>query len=68
MRGQVTEDIYIRKKLERLGYLRLPDWFQGFDAYKQGSKFSVSRKGGKYLTTFYDPDLISIRLISLPGG
>jgi hypothetical protein len=68
VRGQFIEDIYIQKKLERLGYVGLPDWFQGFDAYKQGSKFSVSRKGGKYLTTFYDPDLISIKSHEPPGG
>jgi hypothetical protein len=68
VRGQFIEDIYIEKKLERQGYVGLPDWFQGFDAYKQGSKFSVSRKGGKYLTTFYDPDLISIKSHEPAGG
>ena len=68
VRGQFIEDIYIEKKLQAQGYVGLPDWFQGFDAYKQGSRFSVSRTGGKYVTTFYNPDLISIKSYEPAGG
>jgi hypothetical protein len=68
VRGFFIEDRYIEKKLQWQGYVGLPDWFQGFDAYRQGARFTVSRKSGKYVTTFYDPDLISIKSHKPRGG
>jgi len=68
VRGFFIEDTYIEKNLQYQGYVGLPDYFQGYDAYKQGARFSVSRAGGKYVTTFYDPDLISIKSYEPKGG
>ncbi len=69
VRGQFIEDIYIDEKLRPRGYVGLPEWFEGYDAYKEGARFDPpALKGGQYVTTFYDPDLISIKSYEPEGG
>lgn len=69
VRGFFIEDTYIEKKLQSQGYVGLPNWFKGYDAYKEGAIFDPPKlKGGKYVTTFYDPDLISIKSYEPQNG
>jgi carboxypeptidase C (cathepsin A)/subtilisin family serine protease len=69
VRGQFIEDIYIQEKLRSQGYVGLPGWFEGYDAYKEGARFDPPEfKAGKYVTTFYDPDLISIKSYEPQSG
>jgi len=68
VRGFFIEDTYIERELMKNGYVGLPNWFKGYDAYYQGSKFSIRKTLGKYITTFDNPGLISIKSYEPKGG
>jgi len=68
VRGYFIEDIYIQRQLIKQGYVGLPNWFKGYDAYYQASKFTVRRTLGKYITTYDNPGLISIKSYAPKGG
>lgn len=61
VRGYFIEDVYFENRLMRNGYVALPDWFQGFDAYQQGGSFTIDRSQGKIVTVYDNPGLISIK-------
>ncbi len=68
VRGYFIEDIYIERELMKKGYVGLPNWFKGYDAYYQASKFTIKRSLGKYITTYDNPGLISIKSYAPKGG
>lgn len=68
VRGYFIEDHYIERSLMKKGYVNLPNWFKGYDAYQQGAKFTISRAGGKYVMTFDNPGLVSIKSHVPKGG
>jgi hypothetical protein len=64
VRGYFIEDNYIEKRLMPNGYIGLPDFFKGFDAYKEGATYTIDRAAlgrGKYIAVYDNPGLVSIK-------
>jgi hypothetical protein len=69
VRGYFIEDLYIEKRLQSKGYVGLPNWFKGFDAYYRGSTpVRIQNPKGRWISVFNNPGLISIKSHKPAGG